>query len=381
MVQDHLDGLSIRRLAERHGSNRDAIGKRLTEIIGSFKTCGAATKELVAVDAYKGVLVFDGKFVPCKEAVPAPRNGVMPRSKKRRKIKHGLVWMPYVDYHTHDIPVFISARSENTEDARLGFKALKALNYPLVSVTCDKSPRLIAAVVAEYPNALIQYCTRHYIVDLQRKLKILNYRRTVESIAKKLDELNYDGHAFIRTASRRKAIHLANQMLALMRQYELLDDFYETMAGILQANNAGQRNSKLRYLENVLLKTYLPLETSKSYRTRILKTYQQFDKDKHRLFTHLEHPSLDIPSTTNLNECYNGQLENRIFSIRGFESIKTCARYGNALILKRRFQAFTDCRGKFKHCNGRSPLQIAGVDTQKLGNWIRFSIKKTAPEK
>ena len=381
MVQDHLDGLSLRRLVERYGSNRQDLGKRITKIIGSFKTCGRITKELVVANSYQGILVFDGKFVPCKKDTMIPHDGVLPRSKKRRKIQHGMVWMPYTDYHTHDIPVFIAASSENTYDARLGFKALKELRYPLVSVTCDKSLRLIAAVLAEYPNALIQYCIRHYIVDIQRKLKILNYRRTIKGIANKIDEINYDGHAFIRLSSRSRVVRLVNQMLGLINQYEIINDFYETAIAMLSAKDIRQRNSKRRYLEEIFFKKYFQLEPSKTYRARILKIYQQMRKDKHHLFIHLQHPKLGIPSTTNLNEGYNSQLENRIFSIRGFESIATCACYGNALILKRRFQRFTDCKGKFKHCNGKSPLELAGVDTSKLKNWIRFSIKKTASEK
>lgn len=381
LVQDHLDGLSLRRLVERYGSNRQDIGNRITKIIRSFKTCGRVTEELVDAASYQGILVLDGKFVPCKADAVASRDGVLPRSKKRRKIQHGMAWLLYTDYHTHDIPVFIAASSENTYDARLGFKALKALRYPLVSVTCDKSPRLIAAVMAEYPRVLVQYCIRHYIVDLQRKLKILNYRRIIEGMAKKFDEINYDSRAFIRGSSRTRAVRLTNQMLCRIGQYEIINDFYETAVGMISAKNIQQKDSKRRYLEEIFFKKYFPLEPSKTYRARMLKTYQQICKDEQHLFIHLEHPKFGIPSTTNLNEGYNSQLENRIFSIRGFESIDTCACYGNALILKRRFQRFTDCKKKFKHCNGKSPLELAGVDTGKIKNWIRFSIKKTAPEK
>lgn len=373
--------MSLRNLQDRYRYGKNVGAKILNEITGRLKSCGEITKELVSCEKYSGVMVIDGKFVPCKEEIKRTEADFVPRSSKRRKIMKGMVWILFVDYHSHDIPEFVSAKSENIDDFSRGFHQLKLLRYPLKVVTCDKNPRLLTSLFYEFPNVLVQYCLKHYLSEIQRYLKILGYRRSVKSIQKKMENLNYDDCAFIRSWSRKKMVRLANQYLQLEYQYEALNDFYETMIDLLYAKSIKQKNSKRRYLEQVFFKIYFPLERSAKYRSRITKVYLQFLEDEKNLFTHLEHPNLDIPYTTNLNEGYNNQIENRIFSIRGFESPKTCEQYGNALILKRRFKKFTDCKGKFKHLNGKSPLEIAGANTSKIKNWIRFSISKKRPKK
>lgn len=348
----------------------------LNETLGNLKPCRQITEELVDPKSYLGILVVDGKFVPCKEEIKKTKEDFVPRSKKRRKINNGMVWIPFTDYHTHDIPEFVAGKSENITDFRRGFRSLKLLGYPLKSVTSDKNQRLVGALFTEYKDVLLQYCIKHYLSEIQRKLSILGFRRTIKSIEKKIEDLNYDGCALQRRGSRKKTIRLVNQCLRLCYQYENLNDFYETMIEMLYAKSIKQRDSKRRYLEKTFFKKHFPLEKSKTYRKRILKVYNQFREDEKYLFTSLENQDLDIPRTTNLNEGYNNQLENRIFSIRGFETIKTCEDYGNALILKRRFKKFTDCKKKFKHLNGKSPLEIAGDSTCKIKDWIRFSSKK-----
>jgi hypothetical protein len=44
------------------------------------------------------------------------------------------------------------------------------------------------------------------------------------------------------------------------------------------------------------------------------------------------------------------------------------------LIMRYRFKVFTDCRKKNKQKNGKTPLELAGVDLLKM-NWINFSQK------
>lgn len=376
-----MDGLSLRSLIERYDCDRDTGSKILNEILSNLKPCSQITKELVDPQNYSGNLIVDGKFVPCKEEIKKTEEDFIPRSKKRRKIKNGMVWIPFSDYHSHDIPELITARSENVIDFKRGFESLKLLDYPLVSATMDKNGRAVSALFQVFKDALLQYCIKHYLSEIQRKLSILSFRRTLKSIEKKIEDLNYDGKALLRRRSRQKTIRLINQYLKLDFQYENLNDFYETMVEMLYAKDIKQRDGKKRYLESTFFLKHFPLETSKTYRKRIIKVYEQFKEDERYLFTSLEHPGLNIPKTTNLNEGYNNQLENRIFSIRGFETIKTCKDYGNALILKRRFKKFTDCKKNFKHLNGKSPLEIVGVKTDKIKDWIRFSLSKKRQKK
>jgi hypothetical protein len=62
------------------------------------------------------------------------------------------------------------------------------------------------------------------------------------------------------------------------------------------------------------------------------------------------------PLTSNLIETFNGHLEDRLASIKGFESYQHAQLWLNAYILKRRFTKFTDCGRKFHRLNGQRPI-------------------------
>jgi len=63
--------------------------------------------------------------------------------------------------------------------------------------------------------------------------------------------------------------------------------------------------------------------------------------------------------------------------MRGFESEETAKNYLNALVLKRRFSILTSCKKRFKHLNGKSPLEhSSGGNSATLKDWVRFCIRK-----
>ncbi len=63
------------------------------------------------------------------------------------------------------------------------------------------------------------------------------------------------------------------------------------------------------------------------------------------------------PNTNNLIESFNSHFESRLRAMRGFDSFKHADLWINALIVRRRFKDFTDCKRKFKHLNGKSSIQ------------------------
>jgi len=62
------------------------------------------------------------------------------------------------------------------------------------------------------------------------------------------------------------------------------------------------------------------------------------------------------PNTTNLIEGFNGHLKDRLKSIRGFKSFDSASLWLNAYVLRRRTTKFKACNRKFKHLNGKTPL-------------------------
>jgi hypothetical protein len=87
-----------------------------------------------------------------------------------------------------------------------------------------------------------------------------------------------------------------------------------------------------------------------------LSTLTMIEKYKQELLGYRHIPQ--APVTTNLIEGMNAHLESRLFALRSFQSVKHAKLWMNGYILKRRYTKFTDCRGKFKHLNGKTGVQM-----------------------
>jgi hypothetical protein len=314
--------------------------------------------------------------VPVKVEVPGNLSGKVPRSKKRRKLKRGLVYIPGVDYHTHDMPHVLSSFSENIWIFSKYFRDLKALNYPLKSLTCDdKQSEIIGSCLRYYPQAKIQLCLTHYSREIRRKLKVQNIVRSIKSLEKKLAGLGADLRLpyYARRYSFKRAVKLLNQIAHLESQHQIVIDFQGLMLAIIFSKSLKTKDRRLDELENIFFRDWFKEGLlTRTQRKRISKVYSSFLEDEKFLFTHLRHPKLRIPTTTNLLEGMNGHIEDRLTHIRGFESRQTADNYLNALVLRRRFKKLTSCRGKFSHLNGKAPIEHAGIDISKIKNWVRF---------
>jgi hypothetical protein len=72
----------------------------------------------------------------------------------------------------------------------------------------------------------------------------------------------------------------------------------------------------------------------------------------------------ELPPTNQAMENCIRYIELRFKTINQFHTIKSAQDYCNALILMRRFTAFSDCRDKGK--NNKAPLTIAGCNIKNL---------------
>ena len=64
------------------------------------------------------------------------------------------------------------------------------------------------------------------------------------------------------------------------------------------------------------------------------------------------------PVTTNMIEGLNAHLEARLIALRSFQSPSYAKLWMNGYVLKRRFTKFTDCKGKFRHLNGKTGVEM-----------------------
>ena len=160
-------------------------------------------------------------------------------------------------------------------------------------------------------------------------------------------------------------------MLELESRYELLFDFQSIIVNIVTAPDYDTALERIESLEKYFWPKRQKMNFPKEQIRLVRKLLTDFRDNQEYLLNYLKYPHLNIPSTTNLLEGFNSQLELRLSSIRGFEIVDNAENYMNAWIVRRRFTKFTDCRGKFKKLNGKSPLECAGVDISKSKNLLK----------
>lgn len=206
-----------------------------------------------------------------------------------------------IDYLTHDIPTYSLAPSENYLACLDFFTHIRLLNYPLQVLVCDDNPNIRDACLKIYPKTIIQICQNHFKENIRRTLGV----RTDPTYAPFMHDL---------------------EILFLGKRS--LDDF----------NRVG-KNLFNKYKND----------------TNCVKILLDIDLRKDLLLGYLKFPN--TPKTTNLIESFNSHMQSRLKSIKGFKSFKTANLWINAYFIKRRTQKFTDCKGKFRHLNGRCSLE------------------------
>lgn len=207
-----------------------------------------------------------------------------------------------IDYFRHDIPVFTIAPSESYQSWARYFSYFRILNhYPRLAV-CDDNKNLKLAALNCFPSVKIQTCFNHFKENIRRELRVRS-EDTYKGFMKKVEAvfaLKYND----RDLNKR------------------LYDLYE-----------GYRT------DPVCLSVLTNIE---KYRGELLG------------YRHIP----QAPVTTNLIEGMNSHIEARLVSLRSFQTVKHAKLWFNGFILKRRFNKFTDCRGKFRYLNGKSGVQM-----------------------
>ena len=325
-----------------------------------------------------GIILLDGKYVPVKELDEQERrDGLIPRSGKRRgKTKKGLVVLPFMDYYTHDIPIFIIALSENSYDIEEGFKLLKATGYILRGIVCDESMGLIAQVARKvFPEVVIQFCLTHYGKCIDRCFQAKGAKRSYRALEKRLKRLEDSFLISTRHHDRREAVRLTNEMAALEFEYGYLWRVESLFAELFWRV---ETTEEINQWEDTFNETVEAVPKNYPHLKQIKERYRDYYEKRGFILASVLNPEVKLPKTTNLIEGFNSTtLEIRFTSIRGFEKEQYARAYVNALILNYRFHRFTDCKKQFSNLNGKSPLQIANPRSTfcfdfKSGDWISF---------
>lgn len=218
-----------------------------------------------------------------------------------------------VDYTTHDIPHYRLAEAENYSTCKRFFESLKLTSYTLQAVVCDDNVNIYTAAQHVFPQVAIQLCHVHFL-------------RNMRSL---LDCEQNTSHA-----------QFFHSLCGLLIRKRSKDDFERTASLLFSQFSTDSVCSGIL------------IEVAK--KQSLLQGY-------------LSHKG--TPTTTNLIESLNSHLQARVKPLKGFESFHHADVWLNGYFLKRRLTKFTDCTGKFRRLNGKTPFsqsQKPGTDTPIL---------------
>jgi hypothetical protein len=225
------------------------------------------------------------------------------------------------DYNTHDLPICLLAPSENFQSWVQYFTKLKNADYPLVSLTCDDNEAIRMAARYVFPDVVIQLCHVHFLENIRQALRVRSeetYRSFLADLEEHIFALPVLGKANLERHVRWRAPRHYDDSLKIATLNHIFD-------------------------HSDLLTAYVNAKN----------------------WFHVE-----CPKTTNLIESMNKQLQGRLKTIQGFETFQTAERWLSAWVLRRRLTPFTDCKGKFKHLNGKPPIENTRRGGTKIPNFF-----------
>lgn len=223
------------------------------------------------------------------------------------RIRGVLKKLPFIfgiDFITHDVPLGIIDFSESEEAFERFFNILKAIGYPLRYVVADEAAALKPALRKVFPEANVQLCQVHVLRNIRKELHITKKNETHLPFFSEIKKL----FSLAGEENRRNHFH------EMARSQTIGDGEWEILKSI-----------KLRWED--------------------LFRYESIRKE-----------GLACPRDNNLIEAYNNHFQDRMGSIKGFESISSAERFVNAWMIRRRFTPFRACGEHFKHLNGHTPF-------------------------
>jgi len=221
------------------------------------------------------------------------------------------------DYDSHDCPHVLFVPSENFVACKKYFSDLKKIKYNLRYLVCDDNEAIKQAARDVFPNVIIQTCLKHYLANIKFDLGINSFNKYSNSYL-----------SFYRNIY---------QLIFSKRLCEI--EISWEISKMLSLNKYSMISKEYFWLTNIM------------FRIKELTNYHMFE---------------NCPNTTNLIEGFNSHFKDRIDNIRGFKSFHSAKRWLNAYVVKRRLTKFKACGRKFKHLNGKTPLENTLKNNTKL---------------
>lgn len=152
ILNDHLDGISFRKLAVKYGISKSHASDLCYEQLSKLPNNNQFTFNYC--NRFSQIFLCDGKYFTVKGL----------------NSNYALLWG--IDYFRHDIPVFILAPSESYQAWAKYFSYFRIINHYPKLLVCDDNTNLKLAVRNKFPSVKIQTCFNHFKENIRRDLRV-----------------------------------------------------------------------------------------------------------------------------------------------------------------------------------------------------------------
>lgn len=213
----------------------------------------------------------------------------------------------------------------------------KHLSYPIKAITTDLDEMLEKSISKQYGKKVLhQKCLKHAMNTIDRIIKLKQKRKK-----------------FQMTSINDKEEYQKN-----LSEYQEAEKIYDVCKKAVYTKKKKDSIRIVNQLTNYYKEDYPELD-------------KFFIKHINKLLTHQSDEN--ISKTNNIAENINRRLMIRLKTIESFRNFSTAENYLNLYKNYLRFKPYTDCRGKNKLKNGKSPLEVCGV-TLKSKDWLKNAV-------
>jgi len=210
------------------------------------------------------------------------------------------------------------------------------LRYPIKGITTDLDEMLEKSIEKVFGKEVPhQQCLKHALDIVDRIIELKQKRRSHDNAIK----------------TRR------SDLIEKKNQYEEAEKIMGLCRSLFYSSNNFESKKRLMELQ--------------TYSDKYPRLLEFFNRNLDKLLTHHKHPL--IKKTNNVAENINRQLMRRFKTIESFQRLIYAENYLNLYKNYLRFKPYTDCRGRNKIKNGKSPLEVCGA-ILKNRDWLYNAI-------
>lgn len=348
MVKKYIeDGASYRRISKRLREKlgvsigRTTVCNMVHEAGRRCKTPVETAEDLMPV--WKGWLVADGKSI---KVAGEKRAGLIGMDSSRDLVDQQL------------------APAEDKLSLKRFYEEIKnQLKYPIRGVVTDMDEAQIWAVKKVFGDIPHQYCLVHMERLIDSKTNYRSIHMQVVRLVKELKDLQFRARRdyYYTEALVRKIEQTRQKVRAKLSQYRIERDLRRAARRFIYAGSRERAEKELKRI----------LAQRRRYSKKNLKSLiGSLVIYKEGLLRH--HDVSGLPRSTNIMENYIRNMNRRLKTMDGFQTDEGAEGFLNLHAVYYRFKPFTDCRKHNKHLNGKSPLNLARVNTTRI-DWVRYS--------